>query len=635
METLNSILTNPIAFRPSSELPSDEFCLGLTLSSLLSSPSIPNAQFLLSKFQTLPESLKPKSILIFLEMLIRVLENTKKIEEVASLFECSAKLSLDFNITEIKDKLRQVFHTLLDRVNVDLGLKLLKFNLSLHLDHFSSELTAEEITGLDLAVSCETKLRFSAVTKAYVVCGRSEKYSVINSLAFRCIEYVLLYEIEDTRGYSSHIEKSLKEFINCFSYEQRVKLANLYKKTTEFTHEIDNKIVVNEELLAELRKVKFTDPTLVSNDFIEFTYLIEDILQFNLPSHVIRQRVKSLHGKYQGKEFSKNLILALQAVMDDGPGFKVLEKVSNVLKPLKLLSKNEFLHYKRNEKKMNSEGYEESEVIVVPLDAKGSAEKIREFFAKLENRIGSDQERERVKKIIEELSESLKGINKNIKQVEVLGSFLLNTWLVGTDVDLNIITDNVVEKSTVLQAIRFKLTNPWKTEFINSKSKPSLNLKHYSEPVSFSITINNIQAFQSTADLQLVFLNFSPLNTLLSLIKSFAIQKSWKSPKKGTFSGYEWTLLILSFIKAETLDHSLNNAPIEDVFFRFLHFFYKNLGKVVCTETGVTEIDTKSVIGIKNLENNKESLSKIMLNRKQGQVFKIDLAKVLKSLAVI
>ena len=635
MELLNSILTHPITSRPGSELPTDEFCLGLSLSSLLSSPSIPNAQFLLSKFLSLPQSLKPKSILIFLEILLRVLDNTKKTEEVASLFECSAKISLEFNIPEIKAKLTQVFDTLLDRVNLDLGLKLLKFNLSLHLDHFTLGLTTEEITGLDLAVSCETKLRFSAVTKAYSLCSKSEKYSVLNSLAFRCIEYVLLYEIPDTRGYSSYIEKSLKEFLNCFSYEQRVKLADLYNKATEFTNKIDSKIVVNEELLAELRKVKFTDPSLISNDFIEFTYLIEDILQFNLPSHVIRQRVKSLHGKFQGKEFSKNLILALQAVMEDEPGFKVLGKVSDVLKPLKLLSKNEFLHYKRNEKKMNSEDYEEREVIKVPLEAKGSVEKIREFFAGFEKRIGSHQERERVKKITEELSESLKGVNKNIKQVEVFGSFLLNTWLVGTDVDLNIITDNVAGKSTVLQAIRFKLTSSWKTEFIDSKSNPSLTLKHFSEPISFNITINNTQAFQSTSHLELALPNSSALNTLLCLVKSFALQKSWKSPKKGTFSGYEWTLLILSYLKAENLDHTLKNIPVEEVFFRFLHFFYNNLGNVLSIETGVTDQKTKSVIGILNPVNNKESLSKIMLNRKQGQVFKNELAKVLKSLAVI
>ena len=627
MESLKSLIEKQeTALRLDSQLPSDEFCLGMIMNSYLAEPSVEKARHVLKYFSSLPERSKPYVGFAFYEILMRILEHSNKVDEVASLLECSIKLSLDLGNTILNEKVAMVFDALLERITSTQGLPLLKYLKAFNLPHYTSNIDLSTLTHLDLTNSSRFNEIFSSILSVLRQCKEVKKYTILNTLAYECIEFNLLYKVEDLRGYQGPLEQSLLENLDNFTYSQRLKLSKIYKKKIEITQKIVKTTEPNQDFIEKLEATKFTDQRIIKPDFLEFTFLIEDILQFNLSNHVIRQRIKSLRGMNSGKDFSLHLFQAILAVKDDEPGYKVLEIIMNVLKPLKLLSKNEFFNLKRSEKKIVIKERVKEEKVKIPEIFSFSEEKAKKFVDGFADEAPKDRDYESVRIVLEEF----KGITK-VEKVVFVGAFALGTWVKGFDVDVTIMQDDVFDKYSYLLSIKYQLLLHGSTELINLKSNPILKYKSHSSSFYFNITVNNTQAIQDYERLQPLLI--PKIQNLIILVKSFAKSKNWTQVEKGNFSDYDWTLLCIAYCKQDNSNFSLSDTTIEKGFYRFIRFLFESLGKQIDVNKGTLKNKSKFVIGIINPAGGKEIENRIKIDRKQGKMFKSEIVKTINDLS--
>ena len=560
------------------------------------------------------------------EILIRILENSNKVDEVASLLECSIKLCLDLGNTILSEKVIQVFDALLERISSTQGLPLLKFLKSFSLTHFTSNLDMSTLIHLDLTNSSRFFDIFSSVQSVLRQCKEIKRYTILNTLAYECIEFNLLYKVQDLRGYQVPLEKSLLENLDNFTYSQRLKLGKIYKNQIKITQGIVKNTELNQDFIQKLEATKFTDQKLLDQEFIDFTFLIEDILQFNLSNHVIRQRVKSLRGINSGKDFSLHLFQAINAVLEDEPGFKVLEILMNVVKPLKLLSKSEFFRLKRYERKLLAKQKVKEVKAEIPSIFSINEEKAKKFVDGFADQGPKDEDIDMVSRALDEFKRIAE-----VGNVCFVGAFALGTWVKGFDVDVTIVQDDVLDKYSFLLSIKYKLLSSGSTELINSKSNPILKYKSQSSSFLLSITLNNTQSIQDTERLQPLLTH--KLKDLIVLVKSFAKSKNWTQVEKGNFSDYDWTLLCIAYCKKDNSNFSLSDTTNAKGFYRFLNFLFESLGKQIDINKGILKSKSKFVIGIINPANEKEIENRIKIDRKQGKMFKLELVKTINDLS--
>ena len=601
----------------------DDFLLGILSSTLLSTPSIETAKLLLSLIQKLEPSKTRRVLLIFLEILTKTLHNTHKQEEIALIFESSADLALKTADTLVITKLLELFEGLQERVSCETGLRLYHFGITK--PEFSSiihDLTAEDLKNLDVSAPQEPKNRFSAVIKAYSISQKSQKYSVLNLLAFRCIMHVLRYEISELDLYFEKIEENIKNFTNQFTYEQRLKISKLYQDIAN-SIPVEKKKFVNGALVRQLEELMFCDKNCIDPYNLDFIYLVEDILQFDLSDQVIRDRIKSLHGKYKGKTFAGEILAALKAVKDDEPGYKAMDRITPVLKPLKLLSKNEYKRYKRNEKKIEGVEKAENQSFFVNQPNYENLEKTEAYLQTF-----TLEDKPQINEFLGTLINTIKDL-RFTAEIQVFGSYFAEFWATGSNIDLNIVTTNKVDTYSFILALKVKLSQLGTGKIINSKRLPMIQFTPTNQSVSFNITVNNLKGKEGT-DFLIKYSNLSEkINDLAKFVKLWAKKLDLNNSKSGTPSGYEWTLLVFGFLQNLKIlkpDDSYSNDPVEinqsvsQLFLMFLYFCYSLNGKIVDLKTGtLRDGDGKSLFGVVNPIDGKEFQSKIKINRKQGK----------------
>jgi predicted nucleotidyltransferase len=292
---------------------------------------------------------------------------------------------------------------------------------------------------------------------------------------------------------------------------------------------------------------------------------------------------------------------------------------------MKLLSKNEFLHYKRNEKRIN---YQEPEVQVelkIPEIFAFSQENAEKFLGSLDLKPVTSDDREKVEKIIENISQRFQN-----SRLSLVGSFALGTWSKSGNIDVTIMSETS-EKSLFLSSIKYKLLPLGSVELIPSKTNPILKYKQKDSDFFINISVNNQKAVDFVREFQPLL--SEQVKKLIITVKAFAEAQKWKDVKKGFFSGYDWTFLCISFIQNPQINNEFQGNSNEKNFYKFLHFAFNALGKKVELKKGILDEKTDSLIGIVDFFTGKENDSRAKLARKQGKEFKKRLAAVLNELS--
>jgi predicted nucleotidyltransferase len=603
----------------------DLWYLGIISGYFLSNPTIKSVEPLLKLVPELSIESQEVITAVSLEILVKILNFSHKQEEIAIIYEQIAGKLLELNSSIVNKKLVILLDNLLERVSCDTGLKLYKLVVNnLNLTHPIKKLNSAYLHNLDVSFPDNPGNRFKAVNEAYELCSE-QKYSVLNSIAFRCIEHTLRYEIKDFSPYREAIEEKLKHFNNKFTFEQRLKLSKLYEHICELSkNDVDRNIV------RSLTSLKFSDRTCVDYNKLNFNFLVEDILQFQLSDQVIRDRIKSLHGKYKGKVFVAELLSALKAVSDDEPGYEVMSKISKILKELKFLSKNEYQRYKRNELKfsyIDDLPLEENKVDNKPKD-------VPNYFKQIDSTL-IDKGIKMIDKVAKELNPSA--------SFQLFGSYCTNFWVENTDIDVNIIASNLEDKLSFALALKVNLNQIGEANLIDSKSLPIVKFKPPTLDFNFNLTINNEKGSESTEILKKFSVLSPKIGQLVKEIKVWASSNNIKNPAKGTLSGYEWTLIAISFLQSLSLAPKLNsysNAPIDikqestELFSKFLNYLYDIIGFSVNIITGDTQKSSKNLfLSAINPIDGLEFSSRIKKDRKQGKVFRKILEQSIKNLA--
>ncbi|OMJ92349.1 hypothetical protein SteCoe_4901 [Stentor coeruleus] len=614
---------------------SDEFFIGMICQNCLSNPTLENARILLDLLDQQSNLTNEKILLILIHVLQTILENSHKQREIESLFECTSYICLKRNTPLVISKLRHLFNSLLERVDCSLGLTLLDIYKK-HLKfegHYASKLSNVNLEHLDVKAKCTAAERFKVTTQVYEICLEKEGYDVLNMIAYRCIDHALRYEIDDFTGYTQSIEGQLVKVKDKLSYEERVKISKIYQSGIKKI-----KADVNNTLVKELESLKFTDSTHMDPKFIDFTYLIEDLLQFNLSDQVIKNRLKSLHGKYKGKVFAGELSNALKAVRDDEPGYRAMNRISGVLKPLKLLSRIEYKKYKRNERIINCHEpvYEEIKTIEnVNFDSLSKVtEKVQELNAKTDAK-----DIEAIKPYISEIQELVKKKHQDADAI-LFGSYSTGLAISSSGVDISINSSNIEDETSFLIALQVKLAEKGSVSLIESKKLPVITFKPNDQDLLFFISINNTTGIKSSNLIKKYTDKHMKISELVKVVKVWANENNLNKPSKGTYSGYEWTLLVIGFLQSLNIlplhtDGEISVVDISksvgELFFRFVNFCYQLGGDIVCLKKGIVKSEAKTLMTVIDPIGDQVFTSRVKRNRKQGKIIVEFLVKTLEN----
>lgn len=614
---------------------SDEFFIGVICQDCLSNPTLENARILLDLSTHLSGLAKEKTLLALIHVLQTILENSHKQKEIESLFECTSYVCLQKNTPEVISKLKYLFDSLLERVDCSLGLSLLeKYKEHLKFEgHYASKLLNVNLQHLDVKAQCNASERFRVATQVYEICLEKEGYDVLNMIAYRCIDHALRYEINDFIGYTESIENQLMKVKDKLSYQERVKISKIYQSGIKKIHK-----EVNNALVRELESLKFSDGTHISPNTIDFTYLVEDLLQFNLSDQVIRNRLKSLHGKFKGKVFAKELLNALKAIKDDEPGYKAMNRISSVLKPLKLLSKIEYKKYKRNERIINCHEPKYEEIKTIEIVSFDSLGKVTEKVAELNAKVGA--------KNIEMINGYIQDIRKLVKEKHedadaiLFGSYSTDLAISSSKIDISINSSSIEDKTSFLLALQVKLSEKGSVSLVESKSLPVITFKPKDQDLLFFISINNSTGIDSSNLIKKYTKKHEKISELVKVVKVWANENHLNEPSKGTYSGYEWTLLVIGFLQSfkilplhtdgEISDIVINQS-VGELFFRFVDFCYKLDGNIVCLKNGVKEHNALTLMTVVNPIGDKVFNSRVKRHRKQGKAIVEFLVKTLET----
>ncbi|OMJ75269.1 hypothetical protein SteCoe_25627 [Stentor coeruleus] len=614
---------------------SDEFFVGMICQDCLSNPTLENARILLDLSTHLSSLVKEKTLLALVHVLQAILENSHKQKEIESLFECTSYVCLQTNTPQVILKLRHLFDSLLERVDCSLGLTLLdiyKKHLKFE-DHYASKLSNVNLEHLDVKAECSPADRFKVAKLVYEICLEKEGYDVLNMIAYRCIDHVLRYEINDFTGYAPNIENQLMKVKDKLSYEERVKISKIYKNGI-------NKIKceVNNALIRELESLKFMDSMHINPQAMDFTYLIEDLLQFNLSDQVIRNRLKSLHGKYKGKVFAGELSNALKAVRDDEPGYRAMNRISSVLKPLKLLSKIEYKKYKRNERIINCHEPKYEEIKTIENVNFDSLSKAAEKVQELNEKTGT-KNIEEINKFIVEIQELVKE-KYNDAVVILFGSYSTNLAILSSGVDISINSSSIEDKESFLIALQVKLAKKGSVSLVESKSLPVITFKPNDQNLVYFISISNSNGIESSDLIRKYIKKHEKISELIKVVKAWANENNLNKPSKGTYSGYEWALLVIGFLQSlkilplytnEEIPEIIINQSVGELFFRFIHFCYQLDGDKVCLKNGIIKDKAETLMTVVNPIGEKVFFSRVKRNRKQGKAIVELLVKTLET----
>ena len=623
----------------------DDFSLGLISSFYRTNPNLENAESCIFILQKLDQDKRARILLIFLEILIKLLHTSNKQEMIAQIFENLSVLLQELNSPAVDRRLVSLFDALLERVSCETGLKLFRLLItSLKFPHPFKEFTETELTHLDISIVSSLKVRFQAAIKACTICQNINRFTVLNALAFQCIEYVLRYELADISPYLEVIETNLNRFNPQFSYEQRLKLSRLYQ-------DIANKISkpISRETVDQLEALKFSDSECTSpNQCSDFTYLIEDVLQFDLSDQIIRERIKSLHGRYKGTLFVEEILAALRAIAEDEPGYKAMDRISAVLKPLKLLSKKEYQRYKRNEKKIMYAGDKAVEDLKILEPALVNIPRVHEYLSGIfytpETR-GSN------------LEEIRRGLAAQVTEmhsdavIEVFGSFLTETWVEASSIDVSINSSSIKDTYSFIVALKSKLVQSTEVEVVRSKSLPMIRYRVLNGDRWVNVTINNATAGNTEVVAKYCKLN-RKVGELIRVVKLWARSVQLIGTGKGFPSGYEWSLIVIGFLQSLGAVPALDVCregegeneivkSLEELFAKFLFYCHRmEKGDTINIVNGTVEKEKEEekeeekgkgkknqkrdmIFSILNPGNGKIIGSRIKRERKQGKLVKL------------